>query len=84
MKVAFTELPFPSVTVTSFTDSDGKPSSSVIVPIPCGSGVVALSAPERLSAKVSLTSSRRSPFTATVTVLVVSPAAKLSVPLLAA
>jgi hypothetical protein len=45
--------------------------------------MVALVAPLRLTKKVSFGSARRSPMTVTVIVLLVSPGAKVSVPLAA-
>ena len=80
MKVAATVPELPSVTVTSLTDSAGSASSSVIVPMPCASTIVALPAFVRLTVNVSFGSSRKSPLTMTVTCFVVSPAAKVSVP----
>jgi hypothetical protein len=80
VKVAATVPPLPSVTVTSSTESEGSGSSSVIVPTPWSSAIVALDAPLRSRKKVSFASSSRSPLTSTVTVFVVSPAAKSSVP----
>ncbi len=74
----------PSVTVASVIASVGVASSSVIVPTPWGSAIVAFDPFERLTAKVSFTSSSVSPLTSTVTCFVVSPAAKFSVPLPAA
>ena len=74
----------PSVTVASPIDTVGAVSSSVIVPTPCASPSVAFEGALRLRKKLSFGSSSRSPFTSTVTVCVVSPAAKLSVPAVAA
>ncbi len=42
--MALTLPPFPSVTVTSSIESVGSPSSSMIVPTPRGSAIVALTA----------------------------------------
>ena len=81
MKLATTEPLSPSVTVTSSIESEGCGSSSLIVPRPCPSAIVALIALARFNVYVSFDSSRRSPLTSTVTCFVVSPAAKLSVPL---
>ena len=49
VKFAFTVPVLPSVTVTSLTDRAGGASSSVIVPTPCPSPIVALTGPERLT-----------------------------------
>ena len=58
-------------------------SSLVMVPLPVASAIVAPLAPERLTEKVSVGSTRVSPVTWTVTDLLVSPTAKFSVPLAA-
>jgi hypothetical protein len=84
VKFALTVPDWPSVTVTSSTESDGKPSSSTIVPVPWPSAIVALTAVARLTTNASFASSVRSPLTVTLTVFVVSPAAKESDPLVAA
>ena len=81
VKFAFTVPELPSVTVTSSIERDGSPSSSRIVPMPWPSAIVAFVGPERLTKYVSLLSFSRSPLTRTVTVLVVWPAAKVTVPL---
>jgi hypothetical protein len=73
----------PSITLTSLIVSVDGGSSSVIVPMPCPSAIVAFDGFERLTKKVSLASSSVSPLTRTVTVSVVWPAAKVSVPLAA-
>ena len=49
VKLAFTVPLLPSVTVTSLIESAGGGSSSVIVPRPCPSSIVALTGPERLT-----------------------------------
>ena len=67
----------------SFTDSEGSPSSSVIVPVPESSANAAAPGAERLSAKVSSTSSRTSALRVTGTVFVVSPGRKVRSPLVA-
>ena len=56
-------------------------SSFVIVPTPCASAIVAPTAFVRFTTNVSFGSTAVSPVTATVIVLLVVPAAKLSVPL---
>jgi hypothetical protein len=83
VKFAFTVPESPSVTVTSSMDSVGAPSSSVIVPTPWASEIVALPGFVRLRKNVSLFSSSRSPLTSTVTCFVVWPAVNVSVPLAA-
>ena len=81
VKVASTVPVSPSATVTSSTDSAGIGSSSVIVPPPCPSVIVAFVGFVRLTKNVSFASSSRSPLTSTVTCLEVWPAAKVTVPL---
>jgi len=49
VKLALTVPELPSVTVTSLIDRIGRPSSSMIVPIPCESAMVAFVGAERLS-----------------------------------
>jgi hypothetical protein len=83
VKVAATVPEFPSVTVTSLIESAGSASSSVIVPMPWLSVIDALTAFVRLSANVSFASSSTSPLTITATCFAVSPAAKLTVPVVA-
>ena len=73
MKVALTVPALPSVTVTSSIESVGSGSSSVIVPTPWPSAIVAFVGFERLTKNVSFASSSRSPLTSTVTVFVVWP-----------
>jgi hypothetical protein len=80
VKTAFTVPALPSVTVASSIESDGAPSSSVIVPSPDPSPIVALTALVRLTLNVSSASSSVSPLTSTVTVFVVSPVRKVSCP----
>src|SRR6266508_3674063 len=72
-----------SGTVASPIESAGKPSSSVIVPRPCPSTIVALTGLERLTKYVSSSSSIVSPFTVTATGRVVRPGWKVRVPLAA-
>ena len=79
VNVAFVVPLSPSVTVTSFTESEGAPSSSVIVPTPVPSATDALTAFERLSVKVSSVSSIRSPLTVMLTCLSVWPGVNVSV-----
>ena len=55
-------------------------SSSMIVPVPVAVPRAAFTAPLRLTTTVSFSSSSVSPVTDTATVLLVSPAAKVSVP----
>ena len=78
MKVALAVPALPSVTVTSSTESDGSGSSSVIVPRPWPSAIVAFEAPERPTVKVSSISSSASPIRATSTVFEVWPGVKVS------
>jgi hypothetical protein len=59
----------------------GTSSSSTIVPMPCASAIVALEAFDRFTWKVSSPSTSVSPTTATGIVCVVTPGAKVSVPL---
>jgi hypothetical protein len=61
----------------------GPLSSSVIVPVAVAVGMVALEAPDRVTVKVSFDSADVSPAMVTVKVLLVSPAAKVRVPLVA-
>ncbi len=68
----------PSVTVTSLMLMRG--SSSRMVPWPWPSARMALVGLLMLTKKVSFGSPRRSPFTNTVMVLVVSPGANVRVP----
>ncbi len=84
MKTALVVPASPSVTVASPIDTVGSVSSSVIVPTPCASAIVAFEGRLRLTKKLSVASSSRSPLTMTVTVCVVTPAAKFSVPAAAA
>ena len=71
----------PSVTETSFTESVGGRSSSVIVPTPEPSEIVALPGLDRVRLKSSLFSSRTSPFTVMAIVVAVAPAAIVRLPL---
>src|SRR5438034_1484179 len=59
--------------------TEGGESSSMMVPVPVAGVMVALVGFERLTVNVSFGSSRVSPFTWTVMVLVVSPALKIRV-----
>ena len=80
MKVAVTVPVFPSVTVLLPIETVGTGSSSVIVPTPVPSAIVALTGFESSTVNVSLSSSSVSPFTSTGSVSVVSPGRKVSVP----
>ena len=73
----------PSVTVASVIPTVGDGSLSVIVPIPLVSAIVAFVGPARFRLKSSSTSSSASPTTGTATLLLVSPGANVSVPLVA-
>ena len=79
VKVAFAA--FSLDVVTSLIDRLGAASSSVIVRVPVASLIVALEALDSVKVAVSLASSVLSANTGTVKVLLVSPAAKVSVPL---
>jgi hypothetical protein len=83
VKTAFVVPVWPSVTATSLIERVGMPSSSVIVPIPCASAIVALPGLVRLRKNVSFASSIVSPLTRTVTVRVVWPAVKVTDPFVA-
>ena len=72
----------PSLCVTPSIEKLGAASSFTIVPVPSAVPIVALTAPDRWIVNVSLASNFVSPLTSTVICLVVSLAAKLSVPLL--
>ena len=78
MKIALTVPALPSVTVTSLIEMVGAASSSVIVPMPWPSRMVALVGLVRFTKKVSLISSSRSPWTWTVKVCVVTPGLKVT------
>ena len=80
MKTAFVVPLLPSVTVTSSIESAGAASSLRMVPAPEASARLAPLAPERLTRKPSSGSATASPTTATVTVFVVSPGAKVRLP----
>src|SRR5438132_918328 len=66
---------------TSSMESAGWVSSFWIVPVPSALAIVALVAPDRVTVKVSSGSNAVSAHTSTVTGLLVSPGAKVSVPL---
>ena len=70
----------PSTTPVSPIESAGAGSSSVIVPRPLPSPIVPPDGADSVTVNVSSASSRTSPLTSTVTVLLVSPAAKVTVP----
>jgi hypothetical protein len=78
-KVAVAVPVLPSATTASATAMVGVASSSVIVPVACASPTVAFVGPERSTTKVSLTSSRTSPFTCTVTGRTVWPGLNVTV-----
>jgi len=83
VNTAFVVPAFPSLTVASPIDRAGGPSSSTMVPTPRASEIVALTGAERFTKNVSLFSSVASSSTATVTVALVWPGVKVSVPLVA-
>ena len=80
MYVALTVPELPSVTVTSPTEIVGGASSSVIVPRPSPSAIVALTGSARFAVKVSSISSSVSPIVCTVSVRVVIPGLKTRLP----
>ena len=84
MKVSGVVPELPSSTVASLTTSLGPASSFVIVPVATLVPRSALKGAESVTVKVSSPSSRKSPFTVTSICFEVSPAAKTSVPVLAA
>ena len=84
MKSSFTVPALPSSTAASEMAMAGGGSSSVIVPTPWASAMVAADGLVRSTVKVSLFSSSASPSTPTLTVWVVCPGANVSVPLPAA
>src|SRR5256885_1896312 len=69
----------PSGWATSLMESAGWVSSFWIVPVPTALAIVALVAPDRVTVKVSSGSNAMSAHTSTVTGLLVSPGAKVSV-----
>ncbi len=79
VKLAVVVPLFPSVTLTSLIVIDTA-SSSLIVPTPWASVIVALTALVRLTLKVSFPSSSVSPLTVTAIVWLVWPAVKVRVP----
>ena len=79
-KLRTAEAPFPSVTVAEPMEMVGADSSSVIVPVPVAVPSVAFFGSLRVTGMVSSASGRVSPWTVTVTVRLVSPAAKVRVP----
>src|SRR5437667_151083 len=72
----------PSGWATSLMESAGWVSSFWMVPAPTGLAIVALVVPDRVTVKVSSGSNAVSAHTSTVTGLLVSPGAKVSVVLL--
>ena len=81
VNVAVVVPALPSVTVTSSIDRVGDASSSVMVPVPEPSAIVALPGLDSPTVKVSFASSVTSPFTVMATVAVVAPAAIVRLPL---
>ena len=79
-KLRVVEAPWPSVTVAEPMETVGAPSSLVIVPVPVAVPSVAFVGSLNCTGIVSSASASVSPRTETVTVFVVSPAAKVSVP----
>src|SRR5882724_9169872 len=75
-------LVVPSGLTTSSMESAGWVSSVRIVPVPSALAIVALVATDRVTVKVSSGSNAVSAHTSTVTGLLVSPGAKVSVVLL--
>src|SRR5438309_1649 len=69
----------PSGLTTSSMESTAVASSFWIVPVPTALTIVALVAPDRVTVKVSSSSNAVSAHTSTVTGLLVSPGAKVSV-----
>ena len=80
MKLASVVPLSPSSTATSLIVRLGGRSSLLIVPVPVASDSVAPEALERPSVKTSFASSVVSPLTTTLTVLLVCPGVKISVP----
>src|SRR5437879_1319617 len=75
-------LVVPSGWATSLMESAGWVSSFWMVPVPTALAIVALVAPDRVTVKVSSGSNAVSAHTSTVTGLLVSPGAKVSVVLI--
>ena len=71
----------PSVTAASLFESDGSESSSLIAPIAEPSRRLALDGAVRATVNVSSASDSPSPATGTLTVWLVAPTPKVSVPL---
>ncbi len=76
--------PVPSATEPSATERPGAGSSSLIVPVPEPSAMVAPAGEDKAMVNVSAGSSRASVTSAIGTVRVVAPGVKVSVPLAAA
>ena len=72
-----------SVRLASVIERFGAGSSSVMVPVPVPLAMVALFSPERVTVKLSRSSSRVSPRTCTVMFCVVTPGLKVRVPVFA-
>ncbi len=81
VNVAVVVPALPSATETSPIDRVGAASSSVMVPCPEPSAIVALAGFDRTTVKVSFASSTTSPFTLTPIVALVAPAAIVRLPL---
>src|SRR4051794_6836660 len=81
LKLVAPEL--PSASVTSLIESAGSASSFLIVPTPTLPPIVAFTGPVRFTSRVSSGSGVTSPRTETVSVCVVWPAVKVTVPLFA-
>ncbi len=81
MNVAVVVPALPSATETSSIERVGAASSSVIVPAPEPSAIVALAGLDSPTVKVSFASSITSPFTVMAIVVVVAPAAIVRLPL---
>jgi hypothetical protein len=81
LNAAVTVPALPSVTATSLMNNEGAASSSVIVPTPVPSAIVAFVGTDKTTLNVSLDSLSVSPLTVIETFCVVTPAAKVNVPL---
>src|SRR5439155_1610857 len=76
------DVAWPGALLAIARSGGGKASSFWIVPVPTALTIVALVAPDRVTVKVSSSSNAVSAHTSTVTGLLVSPGAKVSVVLL--
>ena len=81
VNVAVVVPALPSARETSSIERAGAASSSLIVPIPEPSAIVALTGLDNVTVKVSLFSSTTSPFTVMTIVVLVAPAAIVAFPL---